>query len=79
MYGLPQACRLANKLLVKLLAPHGCHPVRYIYGMWKHHTHPVAFTLVVDDFCIKYVDKENADHLINTLKQDCEVTEDSTG
>eukprot|EP00804_Cyclotella_cryptica_P011478 CCRYP_016405-RA/>CCRYP_016405-RA protein AED:0.32 eAED:0.32 QI:0/0/0/1/0/0/3/0/516 len=38
-------------------------------GLWKHTTRPVSFTLVVDNFGIKYVGKEHADHLLNALKQ----------
>jgi hypothetical protein len=34
MYGLPQAGRLANYLLVKRLAPHGYHPVEHTRGLW---------------------------------------------
>jgi hypothetical protein len=79
MYGLPQAGRLANDLLVKRLAHHGYRPVPHTHGLWQHDTRPVTFTLVIDDFRIKYVDKENAYHLLNALKQDYKVTEDWTG
>jgi hypothetical protein len=79
MNGLPQAGRLANDLRVKCLAPHGYRPVPHTHGMWKHNTHPVTFTLVVDDFRIKYVGQENVYHLLNALKQDYNVTEDWTG
>jgi hypothetical protein len=79
MYGLPQADRLANDLLVKRLAPHGYDPVPHTHGLWRHDTRPVTFTLVVDEFGIKYIGKENADHLLNALKQDSEATEDWTG
>ena len=33
----------------------------------KHATKDVFFLLVVDDFGVKYVGKENADHLIQAL------------
>jgi hypothetical protein len=79
MYGIPQADRLANNLLVKRLAPHGYHPGTHTHGLWKHDTHPVMFTLVVDDFGIKYAGKEHADHLLNALRKYCEVAEDWTG
>jgi hypothetical protein len=49
MYGLPQAGRLANNLLVKRLAHHGYHPVEHTPGMWRHKMRPITFTLVVDD------------------------------
>jgi hypothetical protein len=68
MYGLPQAGRLANNLLIKRLAPYGYRPCHHTHGLWRHDTKPVTFTLVVDDFGIKYIGKENADHLLNALK-----------
>ena len=68
MYGLPQAGRLANDRLVKFLAPHGYAPVPITPGLWTHTTRPLAFTLVVDDFGIKYVDKADAQHLLDTLR-----------
>jgi hypothetical protein len=79
MYEIPQTGRLANDLLVERLASHGYRPVTDTHGPWKYNNHPVMFTLVVDDFGIKYVGKEHADHLNNALKQDYEVTEDWTG
>ena len=35
-----------------------------------------SFTLIVDDFGVKCVGNENADHLINVLKEHYEVAED---
>jgi hypothetical protein len=37
-------------------------------GLWKHDTCPISFSLVVDDFGVKYVGKENAQHLVNTVR-----------
>jgi uncharacterized protein YqgQ len=79
MYGLPQAGRLANNLLVTRMAPHGYRPCTHTHGLWRHATKPVTFTLVVDDFRIKCLGKENADHLLNALKEHYEVTEDWAG
>ena len=42
-------------------------------------TRPVQFTLVVDDFGVKYVGKEHADHLIRALKQDYTIEKDWEG
>ena len=39
-------------------------------GLWRHVTRPVQFTLVVDDFGVKYVGKEHAVHLIKAIKKD---------
>jgi hypothetical protein len=69
MYGLPQAGILANKLLQQRLSKHGYHPVRHTHGLWRHTTRPIAFSLVVDDFGVKYVGREHAQHLHDTLNQ----------
>ena len=57
MYGLPQAGILANKLLRKRLAPHGYYEIPHTPGLWKHIHWPIKFTLLVDDFVVKYVGK----------------------
>lgn len=44
-----------------------------------HETRPIAFTLVVDDFGIKYKGREHADHLIAALQELYEITIDWTG
>lgn len=68
MYGLPQASFLAHQKLIKFLRPYGYTPCRYTTGLWKHKTRPVSFTLVVDDFVIKYVGRQHAEHLITALR-----------
>eukprot|EP00804_Cyclotella_cryptica_P005173 CCRYP_014219-RA/>CCRYP_014219-RA protein AED:0.43 eAED:0.43 QI:0/0/0/1/0/0/2/0/165 len=40
---------------------------------------PICFALCVDDFGIKYVGKEHADNLINTLKGHYEISMDWNG
>jgi len=69
MYGLPQAGRLAWERLVAFLAPHGYRPVPITAGLWRNDTRDLAFTLVVDDFGVKYVKQEDAVHLMTTLKR----------
>jgi hypothetical protein len=69
MYGLPQAGKIANDQLVKFLAPHGYEPVALTHGLWKHNKRPIVFTLVVDDFGVKYTKREDADNLIATLEK----------
>ena len=41
-----------------------------------HESKPVIFTLTVDDFFIKYTKKEDADYLLNVLKEQCVISED---
>jgi hypothetical protein len=55
MYGLPQADILANKMLLPHLAKHGYHPCPNTHGLFTHKTRPIAFSLIVDNFGIKYV------------------------
>jgi hypothetical protein len=45
-------------------------------GLWLHSTRTIAFSLIVDDFAVKYVGKQHADNLINTLLQSYEFTTD---
>ena len=68
IYGLPQAGVLVNKLLKKRLAPEGYYEMPHTPGLWKHVSCPIAFTLVVGDFGVKYVNKNNSDHLVAALK-----------
>jgi hypothetical protein len=67
MYGLKQAVLLANQLLQTGLAPFGYYPVRHTPGLWLHKTRPIYFTLVVNDFTVKYVGKQHAEHLRDAL------------
>ena len=48
-------------------------------GLWKHVSRPIAFTLVVDDFGVKYVSKNNSDHLVAALKGKYKISEDLMG
>ena len=79
MYGLPQAGRLAYDQLVQHLRPYGYTPCNRTAGLWRHKTRPVTFCLTVDDFGVKYVGKENADHLIDALNSKYKITTDWDG
>ena len=37
-------------------------------GMWRHQTPPLQFSLVVDNFGVKYEHQEEITHLLNVLK-----------
>jgi hypothetical protein len=78
MYGLKQAGLLANQLLQTRLAPFGYYPARHTPGLWLHKSRPISFTLVVDDFAVKYVGKHHAEHLQNALLHTYELTTDWT-
>jgi hypothetical protein len=74
MYGLPQSGLLANELLGKRLNKRGYHQSKLVPGLWSHKWRPIQFTLVVDDFGVKYVGKEHALHLKQTLEENYKVT-----
>ena len=47
--------------------------------LWKHDWQPVQFTLVVDDFGLKYVGEEHAKHLKAALEEQYTVTTEWNG
>ena len=79
MYGLPQSGLLANKILEKRLNRCGYHQSKLFLGLWKHEWRPVQFTLVMDNFGVKYVGEKHALHLKQTLKENYTVTTEWDG
>jgi hypothetical protein len=74
MYGLKKAGLLANQLLQTRLAPLGYYPAHHTPGLWLHKTRPISFTLVVDDFAVKYVGKQHEKHLRSALLRAYDLT-----
>jgi hypothetical protein len=64
--GLPQSGLLSQLRLISLLTQHGlsetCTPM-----LFRHHTHSTAFTLVVNDFLVRYSHPSELDHLVSCL------------
>ena len=73
MYGLAQAGLLANEILAKRLVKRRFNQTPHTPGLRKHHTKPIQFALVVDDFGIKYENKQDAQDLINALEKNYEA------
>ena len=69
MPGLKQAGRIANDWLKSHLAHFGFAPVLRTPVLWKHTTIPIILNLAVDEFGVKYIGKENADRLIQSLQK----------
>ncbi len=67
MYGLPQAGIIAQQLLEERLEKDSYCQSKTTPGLWTHDTHPISFSLVVNDFGVKYVGEENAQHLLDTV------------
>ena len=79
MYGLKQSGKIANEQLQQFLAPHGYRPTR-TPGLWKHDNKPISFTLIVDDFGVKYMNRKDAQDLMDILSNKYEaITTDWTG
>eukprot|EP00804_Cyclotella_cryptica_P020074 CCRYP_014880-RH/>CCRYP_014880-RH protein AED:0.12 eAED:0.12 QI:0/-1/0/1/-1/1/1/0/1096 len=79
MYGLPQSGLLANQLLETRLNQHGYFQSKLVPGLWRHTSRPIQFVLTVDDFGVKYVGREHAEHLYQALCQHYKVTTDWSG
>jgi hypothetical protein len=79
MYELPQAGIIAQKLLEIRLLKAGYTQSKLTPGYWKHTWRPISFTLVVDNFDIKYSSKEHVHHLTQVLKQHYQIEEDWGG
>ncbi len=67
MYGLKQAAVLAYQHLIDNLQKDGYTPIEYTDSYWRHATLPTVFCLCVDDFGVKYYNKQDLNHLINSL------------
>jgi hypothetical protein len=79
MPGLKQAGHITNDRLTKHLAKFGYSPVPITPSLWTHVTSPIAFSLVLDNFGVKYVGKEHARHLLRALCKLYTITEDWEG
>jgi hypothetical protein len=79
MYGLPQAGIIAQDLLTKGLNKAGYQQSKITPGYWQHDWRPISFTLVINDFGVKYIDKNNVEHLMSILKQDYTIDTDWEG
>ena len=79
MYGLPQAGILAYKQQVNHLKPYCYEPCKLTQGLLTHRKNGIIFTICVDDFGIKYIDRANARHLFDALKAKHTISTDWEG
>jgi hypothetical protein len=79
MYGLPQAGILVNELLQRNLAKDGYRLTQHTHGLWNHDTRTISFSLVVDDFGVKYVGREHAEHLMACIRKNYNISSDWNG
>jgi hypothetical protein len=76
IYGLPQSGRLSQDRLIKHLAKHDYVQCPNTPALFRHRVKNFAFTLVVDDFGIKYSDEADLDEFLGVLRKQYEITED---
>ena len=77
--GLKQAGKLASDLLKTYLSKYGYTLVPRTVSLWKHDKKSIMFTLVVDDFGVKFTKKKDAEHLMESLKDIYPITVNWTG
>ena len=79
MYGLKQAAILAFQQLAERLEKVEYSQMLGSSGIWKHETRQKVFYLWVDDFCVKYFNRDDNDLLLNILVTNYKYTVDWTG
>ena len=76
MYGLGSPKLAALPMTISLNSlPH----MGLLQCLWKRTSYDLTFTLVVDNFGVKYINKPNAQHLLNTLHESYVIREDWAG
>ena len=76
MYGWKKARIIANMELTRHLDKFGYNPVQHTPGLWRHNTRATIFTLIVDDFAIKYASRQDAGHLLQALRAKYTISTD---
>ena len=69
IYGLTEAGILANKLLKKRLSTHGYYECQFTPDLYRHVWRPIMFSLVVDDFGVKFKGIQHSKHLKEALEK----------
>ncbi len=68
MYSLKEAAILAYNKLVQHITPKGYFPIEGTAGLRKYKTRQTIFCLCVDDFGIKYFNRDDIIHFQDPLK-----------
>jgi hypothetical protein len=68
-YGLKQSGRIAHDDLVAHLKKFGYVKAKRTEGLFVHKTRNISFTLVVDDFGIKFNKQEDLEHLTAAIRE----------
>jgi hypothetical protein len=79
MYRLPYAGVIVKNLPEERREKHGYHQSDKASGFWTHDTRLISFTLLVDDFGVKHIGEQYANHLISVLEEFYEIEKYWTG
>ena len=71
---MPKSGILANNLLMSRLEKEGYYETVTTPGLWRHKWRSIMFCLIVDDFGVEYVGKQNVNHLAMVLKKYHNIT-----
>jgi hypothetical protein len=58
---------VANQKLTKHLAKYGYTPTNHTTGLWKYKQCPITFSLVVNNFGVKYIGKAHVQYLLDAI------------
>ena len=79
MYGLVQAVITSHTGLREHICPFVYDPAPIMSGLWFQNKKGIIFTLVVENFGIRYQRREDAQDLINALQEKYEIKQDCAG
>ena len=79
LYGMKQAGYIANKDIVEHLSNNGYTQHHNTPCLFKHVTDDIEFTLITDDFGVRYGNKAAADKLLEVMSRKYAMTHDWTG
>ena len=68
MYGLPQLVKFSNDKLKLHLDKFGYTPAPITPDLWQHQMRLIQFSLVVDDFGVRYERQEDITHILDALR-----------
>jgi hypothetical protein len=68
IYGLPQSGRLSQDRLIKHIKQHDYHQCPNAPALFQHKSKHFAFTLVVDNFGIKYSNEADLNEFLDVFK-----------
>ena len=67
IYGITHVGMLSNNVAVHVRRTYGYSSTAHTPGLWRHQTSPIYFTLVLENFGVKYVGLQHAEHLVAAL------------